>query len=297
VLRCKYCGESSGLRREHVACRQRHDAAVAQFPGFFVKYLASPMPPEKFRALAEEISSGAHIRGDEFKAVCAGGITAMIEAAAKDGEIKPEDSAHVATLAEAFGIDLYGLKGAGARLAKASVLRDLKSGKLPADVGVDGPAVLNLERDETVVWVFNDVACYSIARGDKAATHNQRVGRSGLRMRMNGFKPATGEPDPAAAAPERATQKKPSKADSAPGEERTQELALDGTGDLVLTSRYLCFLSDSTALKIPLRAIVAVVPHADGLRVMRDEGSGKPQTFVVDDPSFAASAITMLNRL
>jgi hypothetical protein len=30
---------------------------------------------------------------------------------------------------------------------------------------------------------------------------------------------------------------------------------------------------------------------------MRDEGSGRPQTFVIDDPSFAATAITLLNRL
>lgn len=75
----------------------------------------------------------------------------------------------------------------------------------------------------------------------------------------------------------------------------SQALALDG--DLVLTNRNLSFLSDTIALKIALRHIVALVPHADGLRVMRDEGSGRPQTFVIDDPSFAATAITLLNRL
>ena len=70
-----------------------------------------------------------------------------------------------------------------------------------------------------------------------------------------------------------------------------------GTGDLVLTNRHLSFLSNAIALKIALRHIVALVPHADGLRVMRDEASGRPQTFVVDDPAFAAAAITLLNRL
>jgi hypothetical protein len=298
VLRCVHCGESSGLlRREHAACRERHDSAVAQFPGFFVKYLASPMPPDKFRALADDVAAGAYIRGDEFKTVCAGGISAMIEAATKDGELRPEDRAHIATLAETFGIDLHGLKGAGARLAKASVLRELKEGKLPADIGLDGPAMLNLEREESVVWVFNGVACYSVARGDKPATHNQHLGRAGLTMRMNGYK-AVADTSDARAVSEQAIKKKSGRREKAsPDGERTQGLALDGTGDLVLTNRHLCFLSDSTALKIPLRQIVAVVPHADGLRVMRDESGGKPQTFVVDDPSFAASAITLLNRL
>jgi hypothetical protein len=76
----------------------------------------------------------------------------------------------------------------------------------------------------------------------------------------------------------------------------SQAPALDGIGDLVLTNRNLSFLSETIALKIALRQIVALVPHADGLRLMRDEGSGRPQTFVIDDPSFAATAITLLNR-
>jgi hypothetical protein len=219
----------------------------------------------------------------------------MIEAATSGGALKPEDDAHITTLAETFGVDLQSLKD-GARLAKAAVLRELKDGKLPAAIHLDGPVLLNLERSETVVWVFNQVACYSIARGDKPATHSQHVGRAGLTMRMNGFKAVAGEAGDGASA-ESASRKKSGARRSDPKDERTQSLALDGTGDLVLTSKHLCFVSDSMALKIPLRAIVAVVPHADGLRVMRDEGSGKPQTFVVDDPSFAASAITLLNRL
>ena len=162
-----------------------------------MKFMASPMPPDKFRALADEIATGAHIRGEEFKAVCAGGIEAMVVAATAGGELTPEDSAHITTLAQAFGVDLHALPSAGLRLAKASVLRELKEGKLPAGIDVEGPVILNLERDESVVWVFNDVACYSIARGDKAATHSQQVGHASVTMRMNGFKaPPASAPNP-----------------------------------------------------------------------------------------------------
>ena len=297
MLRCVYCGEAAGLlRRAHQACRERHDSAIAQFPGFFVKYLASPMPPDKFRALAEEVAAGAYIRGDEFTKVCADGITAMIEVATTGGELKPDDAAHIATLANTFGIDLHGLDSAGSRLAKASVLRALKGGKLPADAGLEGPTMLNLGRDESVVWVFSKVACYSLARADKPATHSQHVGRSGLTMRMNGVKAIAAEPTSGAGFAGE-TKTKAGGRGTRTREQPAQALALDGIGDLVLTNKHLCFLSDSTALKIPLEAIVAVVPHADGLRVMRDERSGRPQTFVVDDPSFAATAITLLNRL
>jgi hypothetical protein len=142
VLRCIHCGEPSGLlRRQHAACRERHDAAIGQFPGFFVKFMASPMPLDKFRALADEIATGARIRGEEFKAVCAGGIEAMVVAATASGELTPEDSAHITTLAEAFGVDLHALPRAGLRLAKASVLRELKEGKLPAGIDVEGPVI------------------------------------------------------------------------------------------------------------------------------------------------------------
>ena len=88
MSRCVHCGESSGLlRREHAACRERHDTAVGQFPGFFVKYLASPMSPDKFRVLADDVAAGAYIRGEEFKTVCVSGIEAMVEAATTDGEL------------------------------------------------------------------------------------------------------------------------------------------------------------------------------------------------------------------
>lgn len=296
---CIHCGESSGLlRREHAACRERHDSAVGQFPGFFVKYLASPMPPDKFRALAEDVAAGAFIRGEEFKTVCASGIEAMVEAATVGGELTPDDSAHIATLGEVFGIDPHSLPKAGARLAKASLLRELKDGKLPGGVELGGPVLLNLDRDESVVWIFNNVTCYSLARGDKPATHSQQAGRAGVSMRMNGYKaPPAREPDPEPPSDAKRTSKKKSARDPGTAEDGSQGLALEGIGDLVLTNKNLSFLSDTIALKIALRHIVALVPHADGLRVMRDEGSGRPQTFVIDDPSFAATAITLLNRL
>ena len=263
-----------------------------------MKYLASPMPPDKFRALADDVAVRAHIRGEEFKAVCASGIEAMVEAATTGGELKPEDRTHVTTVAEVFGIDVNDLPHAGGRLAKASVLGELKDGKLPAGIELDGPALLNLERDEAVVWVFNNVTCYSLARGDKAATHSQQIRRAGVTMRMNGYKaPSTRESDPQSPGNASATDKSKSPRHAEATDDGSQALALDGVGDLVLTNRNLSFLSDTIALKIALRHIVALVPHADGLRVMRDEGSGRPQTFVIDDPSFAATAITLLNRL
>jgi hypothetical protein len=118
-------------------------------------------------------------------------------------------------------------------------------------------------------------------------------------MRMNGFKaPPASAPSPVSLpgdAGNKGKKKSAQRGDAA--DEASQPLALDGTGDLVLTNRHLSFLSDAMALKIALRHIVALVPHTDGLRVMRDEASGRPQTFVVDDPAFATAAITLLNRL
>jgi hypothetical protein len=290
-LRCIFCGESAGLRREHPACRERHDAAVAQFPGFFVKYLASPMPPDKFRVLAEEIATGANIRGDAFKAVCTDGLKAMVAAAIAGDEIKPEDNTHIATLAETFGIDLNAVPDAGARLTKASVLRDLKENRLPTGIELEGPVQLNLERDEALVWVFNGVACYSLARGDQA-THRQNLAPATITMRINGNRLST-----RAAGPDAPAKPTPIRKPQPAADEGTQGLAFEGTGDLVLTNKHLSFLSDGFASRIPLRHIVALVPHRDGLRVLRDSANGQPQTFVVDDPPFAASAITLLNRL
>jgi hypothetical protein len=254
------------------------------------------MPPEKFRALADEVAAKAFIRGEEFKTVCAGGLRAMVEAATSGGQLAPDDTAHITTLAQTFDIDLHRLPNAGSRLAKASVLRELTEGRLPTGIEVEGPVLLNFECNEVVIWVFNNVACYSLTRGDNAATHSQQVGHAGVTMRINGAEAFAGNADAASPAKD-ASKKKSWRRSETASAEATQGLTLEGTGDLVLTSKHLSFLSDAIAIRIPLRQIVALVPHADGLRVLREEASGRPQTFVVDDPSFAATAITLLNRI
>jgi hypothetical protein len=53
----------------------------------------------------------------------------------------------------------------------------------------------------------------------------------------------------------------------------------------------------SRQLKIPIKKILSVMPHSDGLQIMREGERATPQIFKLDDPAFAADAIARLNQL
>src|SRR5690242_17489295 len=85
---------------------------------------------------------------------------------------------------------------------------------------------------------------------------SQQAGRAGVSMRMNGYKaPPAREPDPEPPSDAKRTSKKKSARDPGTAEDGSQDLALEGIGDLVLTNKNLSFLSDTIALKIALRHI------------------------------------------
>jgi hypothetical protein len=57
------------------------------------------------------------------------------------------------------------------------------------------------------------------------------------------------------------------------------------------------FLSPFKTFKLPARKIVAIEPYSDGLSISRDGINAKPAIFTLDDPWFAANAISRLNQL
>ena len=77
----------------------------------------------------------------------------------------------------------------------------------------------------------------------------------------------------------------------------TSQLSEQGTGDLVIGSRNVYFMSATKNAKLPARKIVSIRPFADGIQIMHDTANSKPEIFKLDDPWFAMNAIARLNSL
>jgi hypothetical protein len=153
-------------------------------------------------------------------------------------------------------------------------LRQLEDGKLPASLPqISGHNPINLEHGEVVLWVFNNATYYT------PRTNTKYVGSShGISVRvMKGVYYRTS-----------AFESRPV---------QTQHLSNEGTGNFVVTNRNVFFLTLLQTLKIPIKKIASIAPYSDGIAIMRDGVSAKLTIFAIEDPWFAANAISRLNKL
>jgi hypothetical protein len=74
-------------------------------------------------------------------------------------------------------------------------------------------------------------------------------------------------------------------------------LSHEGIGDLYVTDRAICFVAPTSTFKIASAKVVSVKPYSDGIEIVRDATTAKPQIFILDDPWFATNLISRLNQI
>lgn len=288
--RCTFCGEPAGFfRSAHPACKEKNDREVAEqvqatalraadqdaLRDRVAALLASeaPLTDVEF-ALASGLESGLLSMQDRESAL----VDAWTRAADKymdDGLLTEVEEARLAAAQERFLLDQRKLdrEGALTRVGKASVLqRLLTKGELP---DIDAPAgfPLNLQKNERLVWLFNDV------RYLEDRVRREFVGRSqgvsvrvvsGVYARLGAFK---GKPV------------------------YSTDRVEVGKGLLVITTKHLYFSSPAHSMRIPFRKIVSFDQFSDAIGLMRDAASAKPQFFVTGDGWFTYNLITNVAQL
>lgn len=159
------------------------------------------------------------------------------------------------------------------RTVKAATLRDLLAGKVPERMSITGDLPLNLQKSERVIWVFPNTEYLE----DK--TRRRYVGRSegasirimkGVYYRVGAFK---GHPV-----------------------DYTERVS-HGRGLLALTTKHLYYHGASKSFRIPYSKIVSFEPFANGVGVMRDAATAKPQTFVTGDGWFTYNVLANVNNI
>lgn len=198
-----------------------------------------------------------------------------VDAFLDDGLLDPEEESKLAKCQERFLLTQEKLNRNGKfmRVAKSGILRRVMAGEIPSNVDVDHQGMVNLQRGETLVWLFNR------AQYLEDIVRKQVVGRSqgmsfrimsGVYYRVGGFK----------------------------GESiSTLERKNLGTGVLLVTDKNLYFVGPGKTTRIPYSKVVSFTPYSDAVGLMRDTLSAKPQFFVVDDAWFAFNLITNLAKI
>lgn len=280
---CKYCGKPAGLlRSKHASCeeenRQRERAiqnANAQIlseaigaikgKGMFSTLDAKITKIEQTNCLSTEQRRPLLIRAWEE----------AVDGFLEDGVLDAEEEKRLVEFKDHFGLTQGDLNvnNALTKTAKAGVLRDVLDGKIPQRVSVEGSLPINFQKSESVVWAFTD----SKYLEDK--TRRQFVGGSqgvsvrvmkGVYYRVGAFK---GE-----------------------AVESTERVHVD-SGLVVVTNKNIYFAGPRKSLRVPYQKIVSFEPFSDGVGIMRDATTAKPQIFVTGDGWFTYNLVINLSRL
>lgn len=280
---CKYCGKPAGfLRGKHAECEEQHQQRERVIQGgrqrIAVEVLRAIKGSENFDSLEKtiaEIEQSSFVPPTERKALLTKGWENSVEQFLEDGILDTTEEKRLVEFKERFALSQSELdrNGALTKTAKAAVLRDVLNGVIPQRMSVDGNLPVNLQKGEQIVWAFSG----SKYLEDK--TRRQFVGGSqGVSVRvMKGVYYRVG-------------------AFKGQAVEHTERVHID-TGWVVVTNKNIYFAGPRKSVRLPYAKIVSFEPFSDGIGVMRDTATAKPQIFVTGDGWFTYNLVTNLSQI
>jgi hypothetical protein len=135
---------------------------------------------------------------------------------------------------------------------------------------LDGVLRINLDKSEQPVWLFQNAGYYTTrAETDRAGSRGGYSRRS-----MKG-----------------------GSAQFQGGPIKKEHLSPQAMGKLVIATSNVYFVSTTKAFKIPLNKIIGITPQADAVTILHDGANARPMIFEVDNPTFVADVIPLLNQL
>lgn len=280
---CKYCGKPAGLlRSKHAECEQRHleQERIIQSgrQRIGVEVSLAIKGSDNFDQLEKaiaEIEQSSLISSSERNVLLVKGWENSVEQFLEDGILDATEEKRLVEFKERFALSQHDLdkNGAFTKIVKAAVLRDVLSGILPQRVSVDGNIPINFQKGEQVAWAFAE------SKYLENKTRRQFVGGSqGVSVRMmKGVYYRVG-------------------AFKGHSVEHTERVHID-TGWVVVTNKNIYFAGPRKSVRLPYAKIVSFEPFSDGIGVMRDAATAKPQIFVTGDGWFTYNLVTNLSQL
>ena len=273
---CIYCGQPAGfLRRAHGHCKDNHDRGKSQIVGLVSRVSSEDVDYQRLSADIKEIASSSRMRRDTIRACVVAGYENAVERALDDHVITEEEQERLHELQRQMSLSQHVLNRNGAydRVVKAGVLRDVVNGVVPQGIQFVGGIPFNLQKSETLVWVFQDVDYYEVKTKTKFVGGSRGVSvrvTKGVYYRVGGFKG-----------------------------ERVQESATVhvDTGLMGLTTKHIYFAGSSKRFRINYRKIVTFETFSDGIGVQRDAQTAKPQSFRTGDGWFTYNMVANLAQM
>ena len=208
----------------------------------------------------------------EARTVLIQGWEAAVKTSLEDGALTLDEENALIRYLDRFNLEQSDVNANGAyrSMIQSAVIREAAEGVIPDRIGDIPHVPFNLMKSEQLVWIINDVDYYEVK------TRRERRGTShGLSIRVA-----------------KGLYYRPSTFKSRPIE--WEETVHEDTGMLGVTSKHIYFHGPRKRFRIRYDRIVSFDPYEDGIGVMRDAQTAKPQTFRTGDGWFIYNLLTNL---
>lgn len=273
---CKLCGKSAGfLKNEHKECRRQHEQGRAEIVSLVADAGCGNVELAHLMHFVRKTANASYIDLQTEGGLVITGYEKAVERVLDDHVLTEAEEAALVALQQALPISQQHLdkNGAISKLAQAALLRDISNGVISQRVEFIGALPFNLQKSETLVWIFQKVEYF------EEKTRTQYVGGSsgvsfriakGVYYRTGGFK----------------------------GERvQTAETVHVDNGMLGVTTKHIYFSGSSKRFRINYNKIVSFEPYSDGIGLQRDAQTAKPQSFLTGDGWFTYNLIVNLAQM
>ncbi len=280
MAKCRYCGEKAGLfRSKHKECEKKHDNGSHQiFIEVFDVLIGAKELDSQLSERLNNISDESFLTQNEYHDAISSALDTYVLGVLDKGLTTKEEESKVSELLKHLNLDQKVLDKIEAlsRLVQGSIIRELTKGRIPpVRQEVVGDLPFMLQKDETLIWVYNKVVHY-YKQTTKTSFTGGHIGvgvrvAKGLYLRTGAFK---GNPI------------------------LTSEMKYLGPGMFGLTDKHIYFYSPSgDSLRIPVKKIITINASMFDIRIQQDGARSKPQIFSGVDGWFVYNVIANLNRI
>ncbi len=270
--RCSYCGQPVPLMRAaHPECQQRHSIAVETIPTFFSKFLGSDLSPTRFCELLRNAADFSYLTPAELADLIRASVKQMFEGILATRLLTDAELVRARELADAAEAMIGTNLDVDALFAKIAILNACQNNVIANLVTVTSQLPFDLQKSETVVWIFNNV----VSVGKSKSLRKTKLFDLDLTAKpqyygYSQFKEAS--------PPKRRLGRR--------------------KGDLLLTSRNLYIIdNDAESSRWPLSKVLTVSIYPNGIGIECDPKDQRDRVFAVDDVWFAANLLAGLLSL
>lgn len=259
-------------RREREAAARHEQEAQARLAGTAVTAALGDSPLDEL----VEALSGQQLGRTAERRLLIDGFEAAVDRAMEDGLLSQAEEEALSSYQHRLELSQSELNANGAytRVAQGGMLRDVMEGKIPQrlNAGSDRPP-FNLMKSEQLVWFQPGAEYYQLKtrREFRGRSHGASIRiASGVYYRPSVFKGQS---------------------------VAREETVHTDTGIIGFTTKHIYFHGDRERFRVRYDRIVSFEPFEDGVGIMRDRQTAKPETFKTGDGWFIYNLVTNLSQL